>query len=102
LYCLTADIDPTAHVLEGSVTLVRALAGDCSLDGKVQFSDYLTVEQNFGKSNRSWSDGDFNGDGRVNFADYLLLEANFGKTISEPASLSLLALGGLSMLRRRR
>ena len=46
--------------------------------------------------------GDTNLDGKVSFLDYLNLEANFGKSIPEPATLSLLAFGGLAMLRRRR
>jgi hypothetical protein len=49
-----------------------------------------------------WQQGDFNGDGKVSFADYLILEANFGKTIPEPASLTLLVLGGVGLLRRSR
>jgi hypothetical protein len=38
----------------------------------------------------------------VSFADYLALEANFGKSIPEPVTLSLLALGGLATVRRRK
>ena len=53
---------------------------------------------------------DFNGDGRVDLADFAIMRANFGfgvpsapeygATIPEPATLTLLALGGLAMLRR--
>jgi hypothetical protein len=79
---------------------VAALPGDADFDGSVSFADYLALEANFGKTAMSWEQGDFNNDGTVTFSDYLLLEANFGKTIPEPATLSLLALGGL-MIRRR-
>jgi hypothetical protein len=78
------------------------LPGDANLDRKVSFADYLILESNFGKSGVIWQQGDFNGDGKVSFADYLILEANFGKTIPEPASLTLLVLGGVGLLRRSR
>ena len=78
------------------------LTGDANGDGKVSFADYLILEANFGKTGMSWVQGDFNNDGKVSFADYLLLEQNFGKSIPEPATLSLLVLGGLAVLRRRR
>jgi hypothetical protein len=78
------------------------LPGDANEDGKVSFADYLALEANFGQFPRYWQDGDFNGDFKVSFADYLVLEANFGKGAPEPATMALLALGGLSMLRRRK
>jgi hypothetical protein len=77
------------------------LFGDANADGKVDFKDYLFLEANFGKTGMVWAQGDFNGDSKVSFADYLILEPNFGKSTPEPATLSLLAFGGLAMLRRR-
>ena len=78
------------------------LAGDANGDGTVSFSDYQTLEANFG-TGTTWAQGDFNGDGAVTFADYQILEANFGKSsVPEPATLSLLVLGGFALIRRRR
>jgi probable HAF family extracellular repeat protein len=78
------------------------LPGDANGDGTVSFADYQTLEGNFG-TGTTWAQGDFNGDHAVTFADYQILEANFGKSsVPEPATLSLLILGGLALARRRR
>jgi autotransporter-associated beta strand protein len=77
------------------------LAGDADGDGNVTFADYQALEAGFGNSG-TWATGDVNGDGQVTFADYQLLEAHFGYVTPEPASLTLLTLGGLALVRRRR
>ncbi len=53
--------------------------------------------------------GDANGDGVVSAGDYAAVQANFGHTLvtegattPEPATLALLSLGGLNLIRRRR
>lgn len=55
-------------------------------------------------------EGDANGDGVVSAGDYAAVQANFGNTnlgssaateVPEPATLSLLTLGGIALLRRR-
>ena len=76
--------------------------GDANGDGFVTFQDYIVLELNFGKSGSTWAMGDFNGDGVTNFKDYIILETNFGKSVPEPASVSLLLLSGVSLLRRKR
>ena len=77
------------------------MPGDANSDDKVTFADYILLELNFGYSG-SWAQGDFNGDGIVNFKDYIILEANFGKSVPEPATASLLAASGLTILRGRK
>ncbi len=80
----TGTIRIAAPGAEGSpidVTVVQAahpLPGDANLDGRVNFSDYLVLSQNFGMTEATWEQADFNGDGVVNFSDYLILSQNFG------------------------
>jgi hypothetical protein len=71
-------------------------------NGIVDFADYQALEAGFGNPGSTWATGDFNGDGQVTFADYQILESHFGHVTPEPASLSLLVLGGLALIRRRR
>ena len=57
-----------------------------------------------------YTDGNIDLAGPVEFTDFLVLSANFGKTpiagatavVPEPSSLTMFALGGLVMWRRRR
>jgi hypothetical protein len=39
--------------------------GDANLDGKVDWTDYATVQGNLSKTGATWADGDFDGDGTV-------------------------------------
>ncbi|MFT3788440.1 MAG: dockerin type I domain-containing protein [Tepidisphaeraceae bacterium] len=90
-------------------------AGDLNFDGKVNFADLLGLAAHYNTTaGMSWLTGDFNKDGATNFSDLLLLAANYGTTATasvdwsmaqlapEPASASLLVLGGTSLLRRAR
>ena len=64
-------------------------AGDATLDGKVDYADFLIFKANYGGSGKFWEQGDFNHDGKVDNADYALLKANLsGLTGSQAADVA--------------
>ena len=91
--------------------------GDINLDGRVTIADYTLWGQYFGPDT-DWLKGDLNGDGMNTIADYTLWGQYFGTGpmepgwpgwpapeptgAPEPATMTLLAIGGLALLRRRR
>ena len=105
--------------------IVEALGGDMRLpgdangDGTVNISDFAILRNNFGNSmGVTFMTGDFNEDGVVNISDFAILRNNFGTSLTggqsatvdawyasvvpEPTTATVLALGGLAALRRRR
>ena len=92
----------------GRVYLMFGQPGDTNNDGVVDAADYITVKKNFGKALLGAVNGDFNDSGQVDWADLAILMKNFGAgagapgVTPEPATLGLLAIGALALLRRRR
>ena len=95
------------HVLHDPASIL--LAGDADVDGDVDFDDFLDMQVGWtgpgaNDPNVSWADGDYDGDLDVDFDDFVALRLNWTGALGapEPATLSLLALGGIALLRRRR
>jgi hypothetical protein len=113
------DLNADAQVNQTDVTvwvrdLYNSWIGDANLDGEFNSSDLVSVLASGAYEvdvNAVWSTGDFNGDGRSNSSDLVAALADGGyemgpraavAAVPEPAGLTLLVLGALSILSRRR
>jgi hypothetical protein len=81
-----------------AIKLQYAVIGDTNVDGHVNFTDLLSLAQNYNKTSQDWAHGDFNYDGVVNFSDLLALAQHYGQSSAVTAaasssSLDLLASG---------
>ncbi len=87
--------------------------GDANLDGMVDGGDYTLWADNYNQPG-GWQQGDFSGDGFVDGGDYTLWADNYGSKglaaggcgtggapIPEPATMLLLTLGAIALIRRR-
>ena len=98
---------PTMEVIP---YVLAFLPGDANKDGVVSAGDYASVQAAFGNTGAADGSlvGDANGDGVVSAGDYASVQANFGNTtppveaVPEPATIFLLALGGVAVLRRKK
>ena len=97
-----ADVD---YLLKN---ILHKAYGDVNLDGKVDFGDFQVLLDHWLHSDAGWTAGDFTGNGTVDFADFQRLLDNWNPVgisespVPEPTTLSLLSLGALSLLRRRK
>lgn len=107
------NVDSSTAAGPGQVLLKYTLVGDANLDGTVNLTDLLALLNNYGQSNKDWAAGDFNYDGTVNLTDLLALLNNYGQTatlasaagtssVPEPGAISLLAIGAMALVPRRR
>ncbi len=85
---------------------VGTVYADFNLDGAVDAGDLALLGASFGQPGPfGWANGDATGDGVVDAGDLALLGGNFGTVVHpvpEPATMSLLALAGVAMLKRRK
>jgi len=85
--------------------------GDANGDGVVDLQDFGLLKDNFGMTQgATWAMGDFTGDYAIDLQDFGILKDHFGHTtgsnpitaVPEPATIALLALSGLAVLRGKR
>ena len=98
--CVLRDVDQVNAIL----TAIGSINGDTDGNGKVEFRDFLTLANNFGKEGE-FTDGDFNCNGKVEFPDFLVLASNFGQSglgqaasVPEPNGIVVLSLAGVTLL----
>jgi hypothetical protein len=96
----------------GVISVIGMLHGDTDVDWDVDDDDYDRLVAVFGAAG-DWRT-DFNEDGRVDLIDFALMRENFGvtpgsapglgpsATTPEPFTVSILTLGAVAIIRRRR
>ncbi len=82
--------------------------GDANSDHRIDATDLQLLARNWKRSGKTWDGGDFTGDGNIDIHDLSILARNWapgttgGSLVPEPATLSLLAVGCVALIRRRR
>jgi len=98
------DMNILIHDLVETTVGIGTEYGDFNLDGTVDTVDLTILGTYFGVGT-SWSQGNANCDTTVDTVDLTILGTYFGfvaaSPIPEPATMSLLVLGGLAALKRR-
>ena len=103
-----ADDDDADNDLD-HVAVVATVNGDINLDRIVDAFDFGVLQGKWQQATTVWTQGDLNGDGIVDAFDFGVLQGNWqdsytagGGVVPEPATMALLCLGAVGVLRRRR
>ena len=101
------QIDGTVLEEGGSLVPIEWIKGDANWDLKVDDSDLNHLLTGWG-TGTEWNEGDFNDDDLVDDSDLNWLLSNWtyppasSSSVPEPATIALLGLGALALIRRRR
>jgi hypothetical protein len=92
-YAQASDLGSPAtfagQAVDNSAVLVRyTLAGDATLDGRVDFNDLVNLAQHYNATGQHWLGGDFDYDGTVNFNDLVKLAQNYNGSLPGSAAIA--------------
>jgi hypothetical protein len=68
----------SGRTIDTTAVLVKyTYYGDADFNGKVNFDDYVRIDNGFNNHFTGWANGDFDGNSQVNFDDYVLIDLAF-------------------------